>query len=365
MSNTGGRASAEDFVQGVRAVDPDITIEELISLSQDKDKLESLRKGVKEIHLVVIGKTGTGKSSLINGLIGVELARVGEGLQTSGVTDSVEPYYKDIDGIKVVLYDSPGLEDGSGKEKNYLDQLYDKCNKKVDLVIFGVRMTDNRFVPDNPDARALVKFTRRFGPEIWKKAIIIITCTNICEALNPQLKKRSDEKRKAFFRQIIAAYKRAIHDTLIKKASVPPEIVEQVKVIPTGHESESQLLDGSLWFSNFWLECLTAIPTVEGRTALIKVNAQRFKSHKEVSSTDFLGPLVSQPIVIGRGNLLDDTKLPVSTVATVLIPTFIGAALGASGFAAGPVGVVGVPIGLFAGMVVGAIMAALRSELKK
>ena len=70
--------SEEHVLQGARAVNPDITIDQLISLANDPETLEKI-KSAKEFKFIIIGKTGIGKLTLINGLIGAEVAEVAEG----------------------------------------------------------------------------------------------------------------------------------------------------------------------------------------------------------------------------------------------------------------------------------------------
>ena len=65
-----------DLMQGARAVDPDIKLEDLLRVASDPEKLERLIKSGKKIRILVIGQTGTGKSTLINGLVGEEVAEV-------------------------------------------------------------------------------------------------------------------------------------------------------------------------------------------------------------------------------------------------------------------------------------------------
>lgn len=341
------------FIQGARRVNPDVKLEDLLKLAKDPDQLESIFKKAKKIQILIIGKTGTGKSTLINGLVGEEVAEVFLGLSTSGVTAEVTPYHRRIEGVEVQVYDSPGLEDGSGKD--YLETLYSMCHN-VDLVVFAIRMSDNRFVPGNPDAVAMKKFTGRFGVEVWNKAIFIITCANLTENLNPQLRLMSSSEKGEFFQKLMDDYKKAIHDTLIEEASVPPDIVERVKVVPTGIESESELVDGTLWFTNFWFECLMAIPTAQGRASMIKVNAKRFKSSKSVTREDYMLPLEAQPIVL-PDKPSSNRGVPI-TMGTVVIPACIGGLLGAIGLVGGPIGLVAIPVGVFCGMTVGALVAA-------
>ena len=133
---------------------PNISKEDLLHLAEDTEKLESI-KNAKEIRLLIIGNTGTGKSTLINGLIGEEVAEVRYGLQTSGVTRKVEPYERMIAGIKVVIYDSPGFYDGTGQDKAYLNELYRLCHEGIDLVMFAIGMENrSRFTKDHLDAKS-------------------------------------------------------------------------------------------------------------------------------------------------------------------------------------------------------------------
>ena len=247
-------------------------------MANDPETLEKI-KSAKEFKFIVIGQTGTGKSTLINGLIGAPLAKVVEGVTTEGVTQKVESYSRKINDIEVVAYDSPGLEHGSGNETAYLKEIYQTCQQGIHLVVFAVPlMTGNRFIPDNPHAKAMEKFTHKLTSVIWNKALVVLTQANTCEALNPLLRYKSQEDKNKFYKELANGYKEAIHQTLKTKCKVPAAIVEKVKVVPVGIEFEPKLLDGTLWFSNFWFECLTAIPTIEGRVAMTKVNQHRFRS---------------------------------------------------------------------------------------
>lgn len=359
----------EDILQGARTVDPNISIQDLLKFSANSEELDRIFKNANEFRFLITGQTGVGKSTLINGLIGKEVAEVGDGVEASGVTTEVKPYHKIIDEVDVLVYDSPGLEDGSGNEKKYLDELYKKCHD-AHLFIFAVRLT-NRFVPNNPDVLSMVKFTDRFGPKTWEKAIVIITCANLVEALNPQalLHLKSSKEKKEYFQKLMGNYKSLIHKALIKDAKVPADIVECVKVVPTGIESEKELMDGTLWFTNFWFECLRAMPKVESRATLIKVNAKRFKTSKFVASEDFSKPLQDQPIVVQERKVEFMIKEEVlsqgSVLASVFVPALTGAAVGTLGLLGGPIGLLAIPIGFFGGMVIGAIATAVRKQSSK
>ena len=90
----------------------------------------------QKINLMVTGATGCGKSSTINALFGMEVARIG----TSADTETMEIEKYELDNL--VIWDTPGL--GDGKEidnkhsKKMIDKLYEKDengNLLIDLVL--------------------------------------------------------------------------------------------------------------------------------------------------------------------------------------------------------------------------------------
>jgi GTP-binding protein HSR1-related protein len=90
----------------------------------------------QKINLMVTGATGCGKSSTINALFGMEVARIG----TSADPETMEIEKYELDNL--VIWDTPGL--GDGKEidnkhsKKMIDKLYEKDengNLLIDLVL--------------------------------------------------------------------------------------------------------------------------------------------------------------------------------------------------------------------------------------
>ena len=62
----------------------------------------------------MIGRTGVGKSTFINNLLGQELAKVGYTLQSE--TTTVYPHEDSVEGVPIVVYDTPGLGDVKDEE---------------------------------------------------------------------------------------------------------------------------------------------------------------------------------------------------------------------------------------------------------
>src|SRR6516225_1504783 len=72
----------------------------------------------RKLTFLITGRTGVGKSSTVNTLIGQEIAEVGA---FEAATRNVKLYRVDIHGIRCEVVDTPGLCDQEGDEN---DQAY-------------------------------------------------------------------------------------------------------------------------------------------------------------------------------------------------------------------------------------------------
>ena len=113
-------------------------------------------------NLLILGKTGTGKSSLINALVGKEVAKVSD---VEPETDDIYPYPTEIDGKKITIYDSWGME--VGKEKIWDDIVNKKLKEKgIDKpieewfhsVTYCIQAGGNRI--EDFDAKIITKFIK-------------------------------------------------------------------------------------------------------------------------------------------------------------------------------------------------------------
>jgi predicted GTPase len=152
--------------------------------------IHSLSQRKTTFRIMVIGKTGVGKSSTINSILKEKGAST-VGALTSNATDVVTTFTRQVLGLELVLIDTPGLTEKDriskisiNKIKNYLSQI----EGGVDVVMYCERTDLYRLEP--MDKRVVYEITDNFGESIWQRAMVVFTragTTNI-----PAGKKFSD-----------------------------------------------------------------------------------------------------------------------------------------------------------------------------
>ena len=154
--------------------------------SETKQKVEFIRQfsqeRSKQVVNVTAGKSGVGKSTLINTFLQLEGPEACQSrLQATSVTDSVAPHDRNINGVNVRVIDMPGLHaDDHDKEKarKTLAELNALTEGKADVVFYCVNIL-NRL--DKIDWENIDTLTHTFGKGIWNHAVVVFTWTDVAE----------------------------------------------------------------------------------------------------------------------------------------------------------------------------------------
>ncbi|KAG7620628.1 P-loop containing nucleoside triphosphate hydrolase [Arabidopsis suecica] len=122
------------------------------------------------INVLVIGKTGVGKSATVNSIFGETKSAVG----AFGVTTNSANYVVgNVGGIQISILDTPGLLSSATEEQFNQEVLMSikKSMRKfpVDIILYIDRLDDT------PDIRLLKIITSSLGSSIWKNAIVVLT----------------------------------------------------------------------------------------------------------------------------------------------------------------------------------------------
>ena len=211
------------------------------------------------LKIFFVGKEGAGKSSLINALIGREIAKEGAGAESATGLNALKNPYKNVyvcaaeTNVEVEVWDSPGFIDLYKGDAAYRRRMQ-HILRQVHLVIYCIasgRLDDSTLV-------ALKRFID-YEPNVISRMIVAITKVNLmmvpetCEAGN-----ESD-----FFEQEIEKIKYRICK-LLKDIHVPCDVINRIPFVQTGYYRHTRITPNPRylhdrcidWLLIFWFHCL-------------------------------------------------------------------------------------------------------------
>ena len=215
--------------------------------------------------ILITGKTGVGKSRLVNALVGERVAK--EGRSKSACTDTVTSYRAKINGVDVVVWDSPGLQDGTCNERLYLQDMESKLSQGFDVMIYCISMTDTRFY--EADKSAIRTLTKEFGSKLWENGVVALTFANL------KTKDPDEESDLAYYLEETYLWEKAI-DEFLANLNVDLLVRQQIPIVPTGNYKQLRLPECENWLSDLWIKCYNVMSISSG-LAFFKINESRLK----------------------------------------------------------------------------------------
>ena len=245
---------------------------------QQNEHIQEWLKQSKSLRILVTGKTGVGKSALVNNIVGKDIAKEGHGLDPQ--TSEVTKYSTVIQDVNVIIYDSPGLQDGTENEKQYLRDLEEKC-EKVDLVLYCTEMNASRIT--SGDVAAIKKFSTVFGgSQFWTNALFVLTFAN-----ELRVRRKTSKSLNEFFEERLVEWTAKLREVLYD-VGIEKEIADKVPVVPAGFHDNPSLPGGrEYWLGDLWSECLNRIAE-SSKPAFLKINWDRLRTPQEVDIEDLI-----------------------------------------------------------------------------
>ena len=291
------------------------------------DKIKQyFAKGKDSVEIVIAGKMSTGKSSLVNSLVGKRMAE--EGNKAFSETAKPISYTMQINipseilkkTIDVVVWDTPGLGDPFGDDEATAKEIAEKC-KEADLVVYCLDIR-GRFA--NDDATGIKLLTEALGQQMWNHAIFVLTFAN-------QVKAKYDRDAATELRDKVSSWTDAIKRLMKKHLKFPDDIADNISIIPTGYcRYQPPGIDD--WFSPFWVASFAKIKP-HAQPSLLGINARRLSSEK---SKDDEGKPSKEPhempirLPTGQSTAATGTGALVGLVAGAAVAGPVGAAVGAA-----------------------------------
>lgn len=198
----------------------------------------------RRFTFLLVGRTGVGKSSTINTLLGKQVAPVGD---TVPVTSKVESYDTDILGIPCRVVDTPGLADGKHLDHDYIARIHAAVgNPGVDCVWFVTPLTEMRVRDDELGAINLI--TQALGPGIWSRSVVVLSFADFLSVADRY-------QRQLAVRPL--ALRQAIADALGGNPPQPvgSDIAASIPFVAVSNEQDTTP-DGAHWLGHLYVETL-------------------------------------------------------------------------------------------------------------
>ena len=288
-------------------------------ISAAASQVEDALAPYKEMRILLVGKSGVGKSSFVNSLLQVHRATVGRlKPETNTVTEYPLILNPDAgDPVTIRVFDTPGFGSSKKENKKYIAEIREKC-EIVDVIFLCIRV-DDQFREE--DRKTVALLAKEFNDKFWKKSVIVFTRANM---VRPVGEHKRAESRKEYLR----GYRDDLKDEVqkvFKKANITippfvlagaPESTPEERMIPSIDDPSQEEVD---WLPVVVAELFKSGCSDNAKAVLLKSG---WKKWAKVSAG--MGAGTALGVAVGGGVMA-------AGVATLLLPPIGEIALVAGG----------------------------------
>ena len=307
--------SVVDNIQEVKEANENLDVE---YEKKFQEKVEALKRREEPVNILVIGPTGSGKSTLINALMGDTVARVKHG--AAACQTELELYHGNYEGIGITVYDTVGFSDTKGKSEDSIVKEIAKKNK-FDLILICIRM-DSR--ADDKIKKMFTVLCDNISQPMWGRTVIVLTFTNMFLQLGNMRQLKTTEAKAESMKRKIVEFRSHVYQYV--QGSITDEMFSAIPFCVAGLEDERELLPGTIdWLVDLWRNCLYR-SSDEARNFLKRLAEYRLAV--EVSAVG--GGALTGGVVGGVIGGVVGSVVPVAgTIAGAGVGASVGAGIGA------------------------------------
>ena len=232
----------------------------------------------QNLKLLIVGEAAQGKSTLINGLVGKQVAEEGDSF--SAGTDKIKHYSLNQNGVTIEIWDTPAE----------MVETFSMHEWDPDLTLFCFRMDGTRF-PTRLHSDTIKKLTELFGKSFWNHTLFVLTFANnvsqLCSA---------NEEPEEFFSNRVIILEETVQETLQKEVGMSDDELQNVRAVPVGTYRQGydqwKLQDQEDWFPFFWTQCVEHIKQASV-SALLQANCHRRNASSTERSIDPVSEIIT------------------------------------------------------------------------
>lgn len=203
------------------------------------------------IKIFITGEVGSGKSSLVNAMLGNVLAHAGHGPKVNQ-TQTEEHYGRywdtDVEICETVGFTNPNMDDRSVFKK--MRKFSDGAAAECDVFLICHKM-DVRC--DDRVKQMLQCLSKHANPEIWEHAVVVLTFANFF--LQQQgVSEMKDEGKKELMKRHKKDTKKLFKG--FTKDTIKPEVFDNIPFVYAGIEREFRLPTTKNWIHKIWKACI-------------------------------------------------------------------------------------------------------------
>lgn len=227
------------------------------------DQICNSRISKKTVRILVLGKDGSGKSTLINSMLEEELAYENHSLTSViGKNGMIEQHIKKVDHseTEVVMYDTTAVND-------FKDGLIHGIQvmggiEAFDAVLFCCSALQR---VDSETESLMATLHESFGKQLWEKTVFVLTFVNVFLSLHSVKIHMAESAKGEAVHQLVTS----LREGLVSRTSVGRCFIK-VPVMPAGCDKNMQGFPLIKWHRNLWKECINSIK-IDSKFSLLKV----------------------------------------------------------------------------------------------